>query len=461
MKSMIGDYLTKLGIHHKNVDPVSEDIELCKVAQAFVLSDNQDLILAVIPASHTLNFNQLQTHLRREFFLADQEQTRALIEQAGLDCLVPLGDLYNIETLVDNSFVKSDRIVFQVAEDEWWSVDGLSFQLLQADAWHIDMCEPILDNPSSVFTLSDIKAFSALNNIYLMSGGKQLGLISDLAERIHATDSIPCLPETAHRLLQLSQANECDIDELIDTIAIDPSIAAQVIRYARASFFSYKGKVNTLRDAITRVLGFDATLNIALGIASAEVLKMPRHGKLGCRMFWRKAIFMATLCQALASIMPVKIRPRPGMAYLVGLLHNFGLLLMGHIFTEEFTILNRAVTESPELDIEQLERDLYGITHAEIGAWLMEYWDMPDDVQTSLREMSNGTTLADMSQYTLVLQLATDLLDHNEGSLINDDTSLDGSLKMMGISMEQAQAVFRKIQDDAYGLEEMATRLAA
>ena len=59
MKGVINEYLGKLGIHYQKVDPICEDIELSKVAQAFVLSDNQDLVLAVIPASHTLDFNRV------------------------------------------------------------------------------------------------------------------------------------------------------------------------------------------------------------------------------------------------------------------------------------------------------------------------------------------------------------------------------------------------------------------
>ena len=149
------------------------------------------------------------------------------------------------------------------------------------------------------------------------------------------------------------------------------------------------------------------------------------------------------------------------MAYLVGLLHNFGLLLMGHIFTEEYSVLNRAATESAQLDIEQLERDLFGITHAEIGAWLMAYWDMPDDVQTSLKELSQGTGMTDMNPYTRVLQLAADLLELHENPQSARLDRLEELLSLTGLSLEQVQTVFTKIQEDAFGLEEIATRLAA
>jgi len=460
MKKTIIDYFSKLGIRYKKFDSVSQDISLDCIAQAVVLSDNQDLVLAVIPADRTLNFNRLQSIQRREFYIAQSDQVQALNERVGLSGLLPFGDLYQIESFVEKRLLRKKRIIFKMSEGEWWELDKASFQLLQADAWQLDMSEPIYDSPTNMFTLPDLPAFQSLNEFYLLSGGKQEGYISDLSEHLSNTSTLPGLSSTAQRLLMLRSRSDGDIEALIDVVHSDPAVTAQVIRYARASFFAYKGEISSLSDAVTRVLGFDATLNIALGIASAELLQMPQQGSLGSKNFWREAIHMASLCQGLVSVMPQSRRPRTGVAYLTGLLHNFGLLLMGHRFTEEFTILNRVATECEILDLEHLERQLFGMTHMEIGLWLMKYWDMPEEVVACFSQVchpENDTT----DSYAQILQLAMSLSGHMSSTVLLTDIEQDALVKRLGIEPSAVEMVLDKVREASYGLEEIATQLAA
>jgi len=133
------------------------------------------------------------------------------------------------------------------------------------------------------------------------------------------------------------------------------------------------------------VLGFDLVMNLALGIAVGRAMSVPLDGPLGLRSYWRHSIYCATMVEALVTQMPPVRRPIRGLAYLAGLLHNFGHLLLGQVFPPQFFLLNKFILLNPHIHLTQIEQYVLGVGHEQIGAWLMQAWHMPEEVITAVR----------------------------------------------------------------------------
>jgi HD-like signal output (HDOD) protein len=174
------------------------------------------------------------------------------------------------------------------------------------------------------------------------------------------------MPSLAQKIMQLNANPYAHADDLAKLVEKDPSLAAQIIRYAQSPFYGYQGKISSIRQAISRVLGYDMVMNIALGVASARPFKIQLDGPIGLNAFWRHATYSATVAQSLCGLIPREHRPQPGTAYLAGLLHNFGFLVLGHSFPEEFTKLHNAIIKEPETPIIELEQRILGVTHTEV-----------------------------------------------------------------------------------------------
>jgi len=187
-------------------------------------------------------------------------------------------------------------------------------------------------------------------------------------------------------------------------------LAAQVIRYARSPFFSYQGKIDSIQHAISRVLGFEMVMNLALGIATARPFKMPVIGSLGLNAFWRHAVYSATLVQALSRELPAASRPPAGLAYLAGLLHNFGFLLLGHLFKREYCILSNLVNDNPDVPLLELEHSALGIEHGELGALLLEQWNLPEEIIVAVREHHREDYNGPHAVYPQLVMLADHML---------------------------------------------------
>ncbi len=153
--------------------------------------------------------------------------------------------------------------------------------------------------------------------------------------------------------------------------------------------------------------------------------------------------------------------PRQGVTYLGGLLHNFGILLLGHLWPDEFRLLNDAVAKHPAEPVPALERRLLGVTHAELGVWLMEAWGMPDELVSVVREHHNPEYDGPNSVYVWLTLIANRLL---QGAGLGDErneqlpTTL---LAAMGIHEENARQALARVLEQRDSLDAMARQMAA
>ncbi len=283
----------------------------------------------------------------------------------------------------------------------------------------------------------------------------------NIRARIERLDRLPPMPEMAQKVIQLSANPDAHIKELVKVVELDPSLSAQVMRYAASPFFSYRGAIDSLDTAITRVLGYNTVLNLALGATAAKPFRIPRNVPLGLDAFWRHAIFSAALVQALSSILPGELRPPAGMAYLAGMLHNFGHLLLGHLFKKEFLILNKFIVNEPHKSVEELELEVLGATHGSIGAWLMEAWNLPEEVVTAAREHHNEDYQGPHAVYSQLILVADRLLKaHGIGDAPSSELP-PMVLESLEIGEYQAVSIADKILEGCDGLEAMARQFAS
>ncbi len=202
----------------------------------------------------------------------------------------------------------------------------------------------------------------------------------DLLERISELQTLPVLPGVAMRIIQLAADLTADAEKLAAVIELDPLLTAQILRWASSSLYGYPGKIVSVREAISRVLGFDLVFNLALGLSTIGLLKAPKDGPIGTRFFWVHAMTSSLLMPLLNSHIPLENRFQDTELCLAALLHNIGYPLLGDQFPREFTCLNHLMAANPTLSEVALESFTLGVSHDTLGAWLMTSWSMPKPI---------------------------------------------------------------------------------
>lgn len=288
--------------------------------------------------------------------------------------------------------------------------------------------------------------------------------LDDIAARLQKLYRLPPMPALALRILELTANPEATAKQLAEVIELDPSMTAQLMRYARSALFGYRGQINSVQDAVARVLGFERVAHVAMGIAAVKAFDVPREGPLGIDQFWRHSLYCAFLSAGLAR----RCGAEPGMAYMCGLLHNFGLLLIGHLLPAEYARLSELREAQPEASMQQLEQQIFGgadhsmvaVGHGTIGGVLHRLWNLPGPVIKAAAMHQRGEHSGEHQLYVSAVMLANALLkDIGIGDeLVPDDTNaLAARLGLEQRDLEQALAEVADVADD---LDAMAAALS-
>lgn len=283
--------------------------------------------------------------------------------------------------------------------------------------------------------------------------------IPDLRNRVTELSELPPIPEVAHAVLRLKDHPQADARRLGRLIELDPSLAAQIMRCASSAFFGYRGKIDSVQDAVSRVLGFEKALYIATGLAAGQALRHNKEGPLGIRAYWIGAVYTATLMQALAEHIPTPSRPNPGLVYLAGLVHNIGFLLLGHLLEPEFDALNHAVERQPERSLLDIEAEVLGVSHCELGLWLLRKWKLPLEVLVTTLNHHNPDYRGDAAVYAQLALVADCLLRrHSIGDSATQEPP-ERVLLGLGLTGEIAQNTLDTVLAGRDGLDALVGQL--
>lgn len=280
-----------------------------------------------------------------------------------------------------------------------------------------------------------------------------------ICQRLEDAVEIPPMSQTSLRLASMRNNAKATVDDLTHLIETDPPLAAQVISWASAPCYAAAGKIRSVRDAIARALGFERVINLALGLSVGKSLRIsPTQTPAS---YWHQAIYMAMVVDGLAQVIPPDRRPEAGLAYLAGLLHNFGYLILAHVFPPHFSTLCQYQEANPHLPASLVEHYLLGISREQIGAWLMQHWQMPEELVTGVYYQNDPEYRGDYWVYPNLICLATHLL--RQRGLIGEAWPLtpvpESLLMRLGLTLDQVEEAVSKVLDAEAELRELARHM--
>lgn len=428
----------------------SAQLDYHDMVRAVMLEDEQGLLMAVLPARYLLDFSSLCEQLGRTLQPASRERLLATFSDCQPGSVPPLAEPYNLLAIVDDHVAGMERVCFEPGSHQHLMLmAGPHFMELHTQSRKLTFARPAA-------ALAGQTNYAFVGN-HSADGIKALHPGSDLQQRLEKVTSLPPLPESSRQLLRLRNNPKATLGELVDIVAADPMLAAQLMRYARSAYYGYRGRVDTLPDAIGRMLGFDLALHLAMGLAASQAVRMPADGPLGRDAFWRHSVYAAGLAQALNTLLPPVIRGKPGLVYLAGLLHDIGFAALGELFQPEFFLLNQAVAANPKVPVTLIEKRVLGIEHTQIGAMLLQAWEMPEEIITSSLQHHDEYYRGPHATYANLVLLAEHLLKAYGPSDAAASEPPSIILTALGLDRQRVMEVTTKVMEESRpGLDEMA-----
>lgn len=415
------------------------DIPLSKVVRVELLKSGKAYLMALVRGDQQLDLPTVNRLFKREFEYCSENELGDLMPECDLQALPPLAEPYGLRAIMDKSVAEMEHVFFATGVNGLFiSADKQDFAKLQEGTWSSHRI--------------------ASRDTALAEGDTTR---DRMRKQVQKVNELPAMPGLASELIRIRNNPYAHASELAAVIEQDPSLSAQLLRYAASPLYAYQGKVDSVEQAIVRVLGLDFVLDIAFGLSLGRAFNNPKEGPLGLTNFWRHSVYCAALTQSLCNTIEFSRRPPAGMGYLAGLLHNFGILLLGHLFPAQFDRLNQAMADNPDRNILELERETIGVSHTELGLWLMDAWDMPKEVIEAVTEHHNPDHEGDFATYANLVYMANALLKRNG---IGEGVSMEIPQSLMdrfGLTEEQLEAALGAVLQGSEGLEFMATKMAA
>lgn len=108
-----------------------------RIAKSVVLADERGYLLAVLPASCKLDLGELHRLTNRNLGLVTEYELGALFDDCEPGAVPPFGNVYDIDTIVDESLVEQSDIYFEAGDHERLiHMSAETFENLLGDARH-------------------------------------------------------------------------------------------------------------------------------------------------------------------------------------------------------------------------------------------------------------------------------------------------------------------------------------
>lgn len=464
--SKVVQFFNRFGIsyqalHHGKATQLSEAIKQAQADPQYavtscLLVDQKGPIQVVYPFESELNIETINETLNRRFQRVPDVQAAKFYKDCDPGMFPTFGMAYGLPVIVDSSLMEHEHV--------FASCGCFSTTLkLKKSAFQLAMKGAIKGN---------VAISRQANTDYNPAGVAKLDgslSLSDVAKKLEQVYKLPPMPDTAVHIMHMISDPDVEIKDLSELIERDPSLAAQVMRYARSALFAYPGELNNVQEAINRVLGFERVSQLAMGLAASKAFRIPSSGPLGLQKFWQHSLYAGVLSQALAEKMNSdEIDSK--QAYLAGLLHNFGILLIGHLFPPEFKMLNKLRATDPDLLMSDIEQQVFGIGgaqefislgHGSMGAILLKLWNLPEAIIKVAGMHQQEVYEGDMAQYVRLMRLSNYLL--SQVGIGDEPTALDfeETCDRLGLVASEVTELAEEVIESCRELDAIATSMAA
>ena len=228
---------------------------------------------------------------------------------------------------------------------------------------------------------------------------------------------LPTLPAIVTQLISLLGNPTTSARQVAQLISTDQALTAKILKVANSAFYGFPREIATVQLAIV-VLGFEQVKNLGLSVAVLKRFSSGNEHRLFDRQrFWDHAI----ACGVVGRMVARRYHPRlEGEAFVAGVLHDIGKLILIEYFADEFGEALE-LAEEEHLLLAEAEEKVLGVPHSDIGCWLAEKWNLPPSLVTSIAFHHRPGEAPEDEELVHYVHFANALVRHKKIGFSGDD----------------------------------------
>ena len=184
-------------------------------------------------------------------------------------------------------------------------------------------------------------------------------------------DGLPPRPRVYSDMLALLQDGGGSTAQLARVLERDLALGAKLLQLVNSAFFGAPRHITRIEDAVAYV-GQRTILDLAVSV-SAFSSPTPVAG-LSLDALQRRSFVAGRVAQSL-----VQDETLRDEAFLAGMLQDIGMLTLAARLPAHWAAALGSIAAVPR-PLHAVEHELWGVTHADVGAYLLGLWGLPDRV---------------------------------------------------------------------------------
>ena len=214
--------------------------------------------------------------------------------------------------------------------------------------------------------------------------------IEDLRKLLSGAQ-LPALPQSAIRLLELSQNPDNGPAEFAIPIEADPGLTGQVLRFLNSSYFGFVQEISSVKLGIALV-GVRTIKNFSLWSAVFSLMPNPKCGPFDLKSLWQDSLRRGVFARHFGKLL--------GLAdaedlFTAALLQDMAVPLLAKEMPEDYVELLEG-RQGGALRLSDLERARFGWTHAEAAEIMARGWKLPESFALLVNSHTGFETFEDL-----------------------------------------------------------------
>lgn len=263
--------------------------------------------------------------------------------------------------------------------------------------------------------------------------------LEEVIKKIH---DLPSLPQVEQALLNKLNDENLSLEKIVEKVALDPSLAAKVLKLANTSYYGSNSKVVTIQQAVS-MLGTSHLKSLIRTSIFNKCMPADACRNFDAKAFWRHNIATAICAELISRTLHMK----HDFAFTAGLLHDIGRLVLASCFPEKYAQVIR-FQHQKDCDLLDAERTLLGIDHVAAGLILAIEWQFAEAIQDAIRghhepSADDLNSLASVIHVANAIVHALDLCDEKAESM---PSVSDEAWKSLALSETQLLTIFHETE---------------
>jgi HD-like signal output (HDOD) protein len=200
-------------------------------------------------------------------------------------------------------------------------------------------------------------------------------LSNKIKNKLESLTQLPSIPIVMSEVLNAVDNDNISTKAIASIIEKDQSLTAKVLRVANSPFYGFSRRIATIDLAIV-IMGLNTIKEIVLSLLVKRLIVKTKNSIFDIKSFWNYSLFCGAASRVLARKMEYRL---VGEAFVAGLMHDVGYLIMAELFPREFMAIRKLQSQKIN-SLYDFEYEVIGNSHTELGEWFADKWSLPPKI---------------------------------------------------------------------------------